>query len=777
MEPTIFPKSVARICIIDPKSFLLNENIYSKISEIFSKKESISEDNIYEIITLIKSSENKLLSETLSILKSNKFLRNAIFNSSDSLLSNVDKYLLGSRDHNKKFRQAYESAFYFINRASFRTIPLSTFTEIASCSLIDDIDFSTPFVQKNNNLSFAFYKQMNSFLYDYVFSQIELINEVRKINKYFINDLAFKKNDKYIFYVSKGKVDGFHILQTNELINNFIDRYGRQKISYTEIQDYFKEFTSGNDEEIDCYIQKLIDWGILISDYRNIDLYKDINSILIKRIKDIHISGFDDIIKGLENIKREIQSTDLLNESNIYQAYKYFNSFKPIFNDHQIDNKNILKRNIIDFPLKTWNIIYGDFASNREINISKEKVNTIIKILNNYLRELRLFNENQVYKTLIKNIFNKYYNENEKVPFIQFYYTYREHINKEENELDKLLESQKIIENKWISILGKSLEQFYDKQNDTVNISINDLIETNKYLDVANNIEQGKSYSAFIQYVTINNRNSVSIESILNGYGRAISRYFQLPGQDAKELKLYNENCSNEEIAEVIDHNYFNINIHPALTNSEINISTNVSMNSNTYKIGLNDLLVCCDSNVYLLDEKRKRKIIPVNLGLQVNSQRSRVFDFLQKFSNNTDITFLPLVMACTNLKRKTNKDLIIIYPRIILDKNIVIRRKCWKINTSLFDVEKLKDEKYFCTKWLEIIREYNLPFYGTLRSDNDEELGFIEILNPLYRNRLIKFFKNNKDVILVELLPDIKDFPVFDNKQRNTELIITWYN
>ena len=495
------------------------------------------------------------------------------------------------------------------------------------------------------------------------------------------------------------------------------------------------------------------------------------------------------------------------------------------------------------FSFKPEQIFYEDTTRQIDGLIASEKANKLIGTLHQVLEQLRIFQAGGGgERGNMKKYFLEKYGENKSVDLLTFYEDYfrefkkpekeKERKRKEEaekalndgkNQPEKAKEEQKeekkedTRDPKLIEWEKKFLDKISIGDSDEINIDLKTLVEINKEVDFDTEGKQPASYGCFIQLMQNNGEISAFVNGTFSGYGKMLSRFLHILGDDVtKTMRDWNKRIIEEDelYIENCDASYFNANLHPTLMPNEIWMPGGHNSLPEEQQIPILDFKVVHDENeenLKLIHAPTGKRSWVFDLGFQGHQGRSQLFQLLDKFTKADFLFAFPIYNLInqeyaknTNPKpeveekednNENKQPKVSFTPRISLEK-LIFQRKTWLVPKVLLPLKETIDDAYSYHKKVALWRrEINLPdevfiYVDPSRGANvaaelkkrltrdDYKPQYIDFRQPLLVNLFEKLaLKTPQSMKIVEMLPTSDQMLKIDDKRYVSEFVMQWYN
>ncbi|WDF55254.1 lantibiotic dehydratase [Mucilaginibacter sp. KACC 22063] len=737
--------------------------------------------------------------QSLRIQVQNDTFKNAVAQSSHLLLSQIEK--IGKQQSitiDKKYSQAEKSLIKYLSRASTKTSPFSTFTNLTISKLVQSDD-ANPYVKvEKKPIKIIKYTKVNNLL-QLIFIEVLLTYEEVFIDLNLKLNSTFRKDSKgYSFLVNLKNIDHFQTVDSNALCELIISLliYGNLKF-IDIINKITEEFDIEKNYLID-FLKNCIKIGLLEIDlgYSPLDAQWLVSMLnVINKVNSSKLDKFGEILKKLayEQSRYHLVSLSqkIIIQSECYQQIENF-----LTNDYAqpltVDTEYYLK--FFQNAIKKESLFFEDVKSNIEIEIGGAGIEEDFQLLLKAIRKLSFLDGRRHDKIKTFNFYKNFYPHKTTVPLIEYYQDYYKFLKRtsksqatpeedQNKDLKDAYQNHLLKYDRWkdklISLLD--LDYFNDDKNE---IRI-----TSEILDACNNEVEfypenvgNKSYAGFFQ-MTLAPKNEkyicekLIVNSFYSGYGKMFSRFLHMFDDEVTtEIKKQNDNLRPVEsiFCELQDASFHGANLHPALFNNEIRMPGGHNSLPIEKQLSVFDISIspCHDKEeLMLMDNKSGKRIYPFDMGFQVPKGRSELYNFLTTFSYAEKTSFHILIHYITKafINKFEQSDLIFI-PRITLTDRLILKRNQWIIKTSEIPIIQIGEEEYnYYIRLQEWKIKHQIPDRVFIRlqgeginsklSDriniDDRKPQFLDLTSPLYITLLLKLLKKAADKILLEeMLP-----------------------
>ncbi len=680
-----FTKKTKEIC--ENCMLILNE-----IEELKIKQKQIFEEN----------KENSFI-HIVKEVNSNYEFKNALMISVNSeFYNNIEK--LGKQQdfiENKRARDAAMSIKNYYNRMIHKPSPFSTFVNV-TLGMYDENNTSI-------EESYDYHSKISiNILFLHILESLLLRDNKEFINDFYVrvnptltindNSIEFLKvdttNPKYMYYkesftkiANNSKID--IVLKKLEDKNYHLLTLAKEIIGTVEGLDNIVQATA--------YILKLDSVGLL---------YKNFN------IEYCNTDHLERLVKLCENRRNIIYDKIYISLKNICNALTTLNAnctnieLKKYYRDVIYSNINQILQmfniNSEELNFRTHNIIFENFVQQKLDSSESSLQNDMIQKLDSAAKLFRIFDNNYITKILYRDIFLQKYNSNQKIELLRFY-----------KDVEKFSDAESVIENDSdIKRIGNMRNAFFEilrsrLNQETIEITSDDIEKI--YENAPDMMRIPKSYGIYYQKCD----KDFIVNNTAPGFGRHFMRYVDCLEKDEIEkfIATYKNNIDITQYGKVYDIGTnlgLNINKHISCLANAIQYPQSLC-SKERYNGEREQYFISYDdeyNQLCIVDEENRRiEITP--MGFIFPRVAPGYYRFLAAFSNSqgAEISFWDRFDSYYRADLKS-----ICYPRIILDNNLVIERKTWKIPCNILkDNEKVELEEYM-NLMDKLIKIYGIP-------------------------------------------------------------------
>ncbi|MGO4294262.1 lantibiotic dehydratase [Chitinophaga sp. RAB17] len=798
-------------------SGLLDTNVLEAIS-LYLKKEQDAQFQQQEYKSCfdrqfagMRSKFRKLL------LEEHSFLNGVVFASTD-LFDAVEKHLSGDLVANTRNALHTElSLLKYLSRTSLKTSPFSTFTA-TSFSQVLPKDSQRGYFNLESVEKFSVININNN-----------ILAHIRRVLLYyppfymkrrvFPNNTLLKKDNRLCFFLNIGNTESFQTLERSEITDFTLDILnGEEEISFAGLAERIEnQFEVDDSAEIVRFLYRMIEIGVLQFDFRinrnDSDWLLNLGTYISSDENDEHLTRFG---KRLIEIHSDIRSLEdgasakfrrkLLDL--IYK--KLYDALDPLYAHLSIqpyeqyvkDMKSVEKvmehRKPYRILLKRENLLYEDTFLKIPSSIDKQSMEEAAGLLRQLEQCFRYVDPSVGNRRAMYELFMAECKELAGMQVLEFFEKF-ELLKKE----GKAADYRKIGETDYDTIVGNWLEKAINnievELQDTINLTARDILfEVPPELKLFHKNDINASHAAFIQFPFLGgqlDRESPYVVNggILGGHGRLMGRFLNTHNHQHVVSSLKDICSSNEAyiFAEYDDNSYFNANLHPLLTDFEIEFLSEKNRCSPEKVLYFNSLVVKPDHasrNLMLFDARSGKQVFFLDLAFQDGRSRSSFYRFLDYFSNQDNGSFIPFVWKISDKAKRLYKDDTIVFtPRIVFEGRLILKRMSWQIqNVSFPQIDEKEPPADIYRKILEWKLSLNLPdtvFVTVERTEGansrkDTKPQFIDFRSPYFAMLLYKYYfveKTAMRLFVTESYPDTGSLMMVDGQSYVSEFLVQW--
>ncbi len=759
-------------------------------------------------------------------------LRKGLLLSSNSLLNNIDSYLLAGRgERNKKTQQAENGLLKYVTRMYAKTSPFSTFTSLAAGRLSED-DTYILLPENEETGGIISHIRLNNYLYAYLKELLIRLPEVSVHMPVRLNPSVRKDGANYCFLTNHHNAESFQRIPVHplrELIMELMNAAGQsvtvRYLSGILVQDYL----DASFDQADNYLLQLLGYGFLEWNIPVSGTDPDWDSKLRCFLHDSGIRHpfvyeLADLLGRMRKAAGQYAEVSLDQRQRIqtetYQAFRGYciqvlDRLKEDAKEEETVTGEVVFRKVtaLDFQYAPEHLFYEDTTWKQPFRIAGSQVKPLIGQLAQLLHMLKRFEVQRRGKERMYRYFLQKYGKESQIPLLTFYEMYYKDVeipakNKRTGVADGLNEAadqRERINEAWGRFIAergmlRSPDPFHE-----IHILSEDLAEANQRCPDENSDTGTISLGAFLQ---LYEENGQTVKAVINttfpGYGKLAGRFLHLfPAEITEELRIWNSRIGEGSLmAENTDASYFNANLHPPLLEYEIAVPEGHYSFSGEKQLQAGDILVTADQEhrtLKLIHAISGQTVCVVDLGLQNINTRSPFFQLLERFSPAAYIYTTPLTRA-VNLHLYENRALtdILVFPRIVYEDKLILQRKSWKIaRTALPHRSSQEPDWDYLLRLNEWRQLHAIPEevfasvttsqeYATLSGEEKGSIGkddykpqYISFKNPLLIGLFEKMLRKvPRFLVLSEMLPAGRQLLSPDGQQQYvTEFVFQWYD
>ncbi len=638
---------------------------------------------------------------------------------------------------------------------------------------------------------------------------------------------------------------------------------GEEMYLHSLISVLCQDYVEGTYEEVKSYMQRLLEVGFLEFRLGVSGIHPEWDKVLVHQLTHypvqhplIHqtIDAFAQLRKYTEDYAQSSVSTRNQLLETAYHTYETLRShllagigivsevlqtdksYHDSFMQHYQNETEFTIRPYYQSGFTSENLLYEDAYSLFPGQIDTNALQAYVSVLDTWCKHLYPMESEHDERDKMSYYFCTQYGTGAQVDILDFYQSYNQHVRKPEKEkaashvsalaahtdlqesdpfLPPTIRRRMDYRQQWhttfVSILSATMTD-----TDCVHITEEQLhqVVTSCPLLPEKMPEESYSLGAFVQLYTTPSGSATPLQGVVNsiftGMGRSCGRFLHLFETHVTEcLQTWNTDLYPDVLlAELSDASYFNANIHPPLLPYEISIPGGHTNLQESQQIPIRDIAVAYDTHtqqVYLYHKPTQKRIRPFDLCLQAPTSRSELYQMLSYFGQSRECSVHRMIDVVYHAYRLTvpskanPTEGIWVYPRICIEKQVIIQRQAWYIRKDHIPKQESSetDAQYFIrlTQWrhtLQIPEEVFIhinPLYqsadgGKPSNDENKKMNkddykpqYIHFGMPL----LVRFFEKQLEKIpsllkIEEMLPSTDKQPT-QVTDRVNEYLIQWYS
>jgi len=307
-----------------------------------------------------------------------------------------------------------------------------------------------------------------------------------------------------------------------------------------------------------------------------------------------------------------------------------------------------------------------------------------------------------------------------------------------------------------------------------------------------------RSEGAFVQLLP--GRGNQVLRAVVNfwcpGHGKMIGRFLREGEAALAALREENRRLAGERMfAEIRDGSSHAANVHPPLMPYEILAPGGEGRLSPEQRILAADLDVAAAEQPLLVHRPSGRTVVPFDMDFQVESERSRTFRLLRDLSPIEELPLPPLIASLHAAIGGRQDGVVRHLPRIVLDDLLVLGRETWIVPRTELPLQggSESDGDYFrrLDDWrhahglpvrvfVSLLRVVGRPESGADdRSDpaaDDRKPQYVSFHDPFLVRLLARLLTRAPGPLVVEeALPAADHMLPLDGEPRVTEWVLQW--
>lgn len=437
-----------------------------------------------------------------------------------------------------------------------------------------------------------------------------------------------------------------------------------------------------------------------------------------------------------------------------------------------------------ELGINKLNIIHED-SFHKQIYLNDSNLKNSANILNQLIEHLKPLDYNYLLKEHVNYFFNENYNNQEQVGILEFYTKWKE---------SKYLKQSIVadFQKAYYKELSKTIEGTINQEE--VNIRLNDLPKwrNDNTQSTKNNVF---SYGAYVQ----TDKEKTYVNGLHAGFGQPFAKYAtqDIPLQDS--INQWNKKAlKNVALIECSDSIYNNICRHSPICENELIVPDSFSNSTKSF-IKFDDLYLKYNvqtENVEMKNKVSGKTVHPLIMDMLSDNSRSDFINFIYAFGPSNRILYNSIIEVVDRKfikKGKPNK--IKVFPRIVIEDNLVIRRKTWRVPVLYIPRKKSNEtiNEYFLNLNLwrtrhDLPKEVFIKVAGkeNIKKDQPKNVNNLKEhdYKPLYISFsnifLVQLFekeirKSPGEITLTEVKPELTKENYNDGFVK--EYVIQWYN
>ncbi len=717
-----------------------------------------------------------------------------------------------SKSFKQKEQRILFSLLRYLSRMAFKTSPFSSFTYTGLMTLgqTNSSEIVNPVTQIKSRL------KLNNTIFEYLKAIVKrhpLLNEHLLVK---LNLTAEIKDDKICFLSNFNNIESFQQINASALqllVYQYLDSH-REPVTLKNLIDQCAlHLENPGHESIKIYLIKLVESGMLEINlgFSGMDEHWDDKLLLfLNELKKEEPSVLPviSLFEHLKDYRAEFQSADPFVRYHILQdAEKELNTvFAELQQEAGLpfytaapDQKFVAENSetatfsiheFVPYYFSAKHIFYEDCFTSESLVFTEQPVKDFVLKTDELISYLLPLDVMRKEREKMLDFFLQHYYNNEAVALTTFYKDYYFHVKKPEKEQKLQEEADFLALRLWKEGVLAKLSQLSDANDELVQIDS----EFFSSLPESQNLAQKSSMGMFVQFSDSKDCFSGVINALLPGMGKVSGRFLSLFDEKiTQSFVQHNEKLFPDQIkVELNDASTFNANIHPPLLAHELELPGGNNIYPLAQRFNIRDLKVRYNNERKMLTlQAGDSELFSYDLSLESFYNRSNLYQLLAHFNPDARVSLQPFIQLVDQFymdKHPVPAPDIFELPRIVYAKNVIIRRKTWRIKTEIIPVQALaeSDFTYFIrlNNWLERNkipkavfiflrkRAYQAKPEGKREGLHDDyKPQYLSFDNPLLIGMFKKLLLRAGEYITLE--------EVFPKSDQNTvrEYLIQWYN
>lgn len=818
----IFNDRVLKRAVIEHAVLHLDQSNQEKLNTYLSQNDHFLKQS--ELWSEKYCDELLRVRKRLQKLSFNQQLLKGISFSSQQLLHSI-RYYQHKPIHafGKKDVEAELGLFKYITRMACKTSPYSTFTSIAVSGIKSQ---ALPISYEGSVLNkISGHVRLNTNLFTHLKGQLLKHPNFHLFIPLRLNPTLKDTGDSFRFLANHRNVEIFRTIFRNPIADMIVRLLQDNPSGFTCQQIYtaMKAQVATTKSGLIRYLQQLIDCGLIELDFgiSGNDPDWDLKFIAFLEQRRKGMKGISKVVRLLKNLRktsgRLSKVSAKLRAKLILKAHtEYENTLRDFLTS--ISKGELSKAHAAAVAVfKPGQIFYEDTTIRVVQEIGQAGLEQLCQYIDAAVSELNTLDYRGDEKRKMIGYFLQKYDAVSDVPVLTFYEDYYRDVKlPEENDrnagdrpVSKWQEENKLRRAKWEAGLIDILESETDLGADEVNVTVSMLRRANNKASLLPVQRTGDSVGCMIQLYTSaeNGHLQAVLNGVMQGYGKLYSRFLHIvPEKVADVIIDHNRNKLDKDLIhmENMDAACHNSNIHPCLFDKEIQSPGSNNSSAPQDQLSVADFVIRYNEvsqNLDLIYLPENRPAKTYDLGYLGLDGRSKLFLLLNEFSDSNSYTFSPVAIAHNKLLQQKDGrkpgEQILMYPRIVLEGCINLRRKNWIVPKHLLPLKREgeSDMDYFAS--LNVWRkQYQIPAHvfvsidpersftkknmvkeQLLISRDDYKPQYISFDNPFMVNYLEKMMRKVPRILKIdEALPAKGSMALIGQESRVTENIIQWY-
>ena len=717
-----------------------------------------SRSNLMNLEAVVDELYNEATADSVRWLREiagQRFLKNGLLFSSDSVYQNVEKFTSGNqRRSNKKEQPMASSLLRYLTRSAAKTSPFSSFNSIFA--LEKKSEAWVP-VEVGKNTSILSISNLVYLLLKKILLAEPCLKRTFVVS---LNPTLENTTSTINYFYNHDNDEAFYEVQAPAIltaITNFLTSHA--SVSYADVCQAVEEMSEEAPERVSAYVDQLVSTGVLILQFPVSAKDKEWPHHLLSRIKSFVFKGEEQEIANalIALLSQLLRATSLLaHQADTHKRYEICHqAYQCVREQVACISKKIDFQEIAPIvkKLSPASLFYEDTLTESVNSIDSDSTSASLGKIS-YLHQLLQKHsfKNEVRKSLATKLKASY--GTASVPLLTCY--------REVYLADK--EPEKAIHDHQRTLLNV-LSDFFQSLPHQLK---NDRVDIAPHLVDITSPKSVSTLDLFTQLADADGRSTLVVNNILSGAATHVSRFINLyPTRNISEdIKSKVEALhKNKMVAELVDASIHNANTFPCLAGHVID----VSLQGSTYQraIHLNELFVRVDDQQGIAIENRQGiQVVPIDFSMESIQRKSSLMKFIDLFSDTNSegtSTLLQLYEEVMLSNIFSDQIPVGVIPRLYYSDDIILSRKKWMVRKAFLVqllAENLSESMQFVafTGWrkrLEIPDHVFVKISKFSQSSSHRKPQYIDLSAPLLFSLFKKLLKKGDDVIeIAEMLP-----------------------
>ncbi len=635
-----------------------------------------------------------------TLLVTNNFQKGLLL-SSTSIGPSLDAYIKSKPDKTaitKKERSFME----YLSRMYTKPSPFSSFTHLAM-GVFSDSERQSSLIEYDATAP-ASYIQLNHGLYRYLTGLLMSRQELRPYLSITLNRTIIKQDGAYRFLTNHLNTEAFQRITATPSLDVFYKLVADRKVTYGTIINEVvgKKYIKATAGEVIAYLDQLIDLGFFRLHLGASGVDRAWDKKLLEQLSPIapRYPPLQETIQGLSRVRALAEQYEtapiakrrqLLTEAftTFKSACESLGATLPQTGDQEAHNEQqeIFRHTYeTDFTLIPHKLWYEDTALIDQARLSN-KLRSNLDLLGDLLARLGSFDPCQKEWESMAEFFKRTYGVGATITVLQFYKDYTREKNEDTNTKPAVTATEKREAHNQKVLKHFSRRLAVQPGTDEVHFGQ----EAVAHLKPVSDLVSFEAY--FHVYETAESSSRLVLNSTAEGYGKMFSRFLHFfdPDVTRRLQETYSTASGNALFAEITDASFFNANLHPRIMPYEIITPGGHASLPASAQLAVDEITVVYRAKgqrLALIHRPSGKEVIAFDIGFQGSRGRSRLYSLLSKFQPNPHYNVGPFVEQLNDRYKKSiansDSENIVILPRVVYEKQIVLQRKSWKVPQKL---------------------------------------------------------------------------------------------